>query len=86
MWKKPGDKQPNRAALGDWGAWVNSFAKSEYGRPLFIGASADLAESTNLAGFGKDFGDMQGWGWYERDTNPRGTSCRPRSPSSPTPG
>ena len=73
LWKQPGDKQPNRAALGNWGAWVNSYAKAEYGRPLFIGASADLAESTNLAGFGKDFGDLPGWGWYERDKNPRGT-------------
>ena len=73
MWKKPGEKQPNRAALGQWGAWVNAYAKREYGRPLFIGASADLADSTNLAGFAKDFGDMQGWGWYERESNPRGT-------------
>ena len=73
LWKQPGEKQPNRAALGNWGAWVNDFAKREYGRPLFIGASADLAESTNLAGFGKDFGDMPGWGWYERYSNPRGT-------------
>jgi transketolase len=73
MWKQPGEKQPNRAALGTWGAWVNSFARKEYDRPLFIGASADLAESTNLAGFGKDFGDMPGWGWYERDSNLRGT-------------
>jgi transketolase len=73
MWKKPGDKQPNRAAYGAWGAYVNAFAKQEYGRPLFIGASADLAESTNLAGFGKDFADMPGWGWYERDSNPQGT-------------
>ena len=73
MWKQPGDKQPNRAALGNWGAWVNSYAKEKYGRPLFIGASADLAESTNLAGFGKDFGELKGWGWFERDSNPRGT-------------
>jgi transketolase len=73
MWKKPGEKQPNRAALGTWGSWVNSFARSEYGRPLFIGASADLADSTNLSGFGKGFGDTEGWGWYERDSNPRGT-------------
>ena len=72
IWKQPGEKVPNRAALGAWGAWVNSFAKAEYGRPLFIAASADLAESTNLAGFGKGFGDLEGWGWYERDTNPRG--------------
>ena len=73
IWKKPGDKQPNRAAYGAWGSYLNALAKQEYGRPLFLGASADLAESTNLAGFGKDFGEMAGWGWYERDSNPNGT-------------
>jgi transketolase len=73
IWKKPGDKQPNRAAYGAWGSFVNAFAKKEYGRPLFLGASADLADSTNLAGFGKDFGDMPGYGWYERDSNLAGT-------------
>jgi transketolase len=73
LWKKPGEKQPNRAAYGAWGSYVNSFAKAEHGRPLFIGASADLAESTNLAGFGKDFGEMAGYGWYERDSNLEGT-------------
>jgi transketolase len=73
MWRKPGDRQPNRAALATWGAWVNAFARNEYGRPLIIGASADLADSTNLSGFAKDFGDLPGWGWYERDRNPRGT-------------
>src|SRR5665811_1189994 len=30
IWKQPGEKAPNRAALGAWGAWVNSFAKAEY--------------------------------------------------------
>ncbi len=73
MWKAPGDKAPNRAALATWGSWVNSFAKQEYGRPLVIACSADLAESTNIAGFAKGFGEMEGWGWYNRDTNPRGT-------------
>ncbi len=73
LYKKPGEKAPNRAALGNWGAWVNAFAKAEYGRPLFIVASADLAESTNIAGFGKDFGTLPGWGWYERDAHPQGT-------------
>ena len=73
MWAKPGDKKPNRAALAAWGAWVNSYAKKEYGRPLFIAMSADLAESTNIAGFMKEFEDMEGWGWYQRDSNPRGT-------------
>ena len=69
----PATSSPTAPRLGNWGAWVNSYAKAEYGRPLFIGASADLAESTNIAGFGKDFGDLPGWGWYERDSNPRGT-------------
>ena len=72
MWKQPGEKAPNRAALATWGSWVNAYAKKEYGRPLFIVCSADLAESTNIAGFAKDFGEMPGWGWYQRDTNPRG--------------
>jgi len=73
MWKAPGEKAPNRAALATWGAWINAFARAEYGRPLVIACSADLADSTNIAGFAKDFGEMPGWGWYQRDTNPRGT-------------
>ncbi len=72
VYRKPGEKQPNRAALGAWSAWINAMAKRDYGRPLFLAASADLADSTNLAGFGKDFGDMPGFGWYERTRNPSG--------------
>lgn len=72
MWKAPGEKVANRAALGSWGAWVNSVAKAEYGRPLFIACSADLAESTNIAGFAKGWEDLPGWGWYNRDDNLRG--------------
>ena len=73
MWKKPGDKAPNRAALGTWGAYVNAVAKRDHGRPLFIACSADLAESTNIVGFAQDFGDLPGYGWYDRTTNPTGT-------------
>ncbi len=73
MWKKPGDKAPNRAALGTWGSYVNALAKRDYGRPLFIACSADLAESTNIVGFAQDFGDLPGYGWYDRVTNPTGT-------------
>jgi len=72
MWAKPGEKKPNRAALATWGSWVNSHARTEYGRPLFIAMSADLAESTNIAGFMKGFGEVEGWGWYQRDTNIHG--------------
>ncbi|HNW93241.1 MAG TPA: transketolase, partial [bacterium] len=72
MWAKPGDRQPNRAALGVWGAWVNAYCAKHYGRPLFIASSADLVESTNIAGFAKRFGDFLGYGYYNRKTNQRG--------------
>jgi transketolase len=72
IWKKPGEKAPNRAGLAAWGSYVNSLALRDYGRPLFIAASADLAESTNIAGFGQDFDGAPGTGWYERSANPYG--------------
>jgi len=73
LWKSPGERVPNRAALGAWGAYVNSIGKSDYDRPLFIACSADLAESTNVAGFAAGFGGTPGFGWYERDLNPTGS-------------
>ncbi len=72
IWAKPGDKIPNRAALSAWGSWVNSWAKKKYGRPVFLACSADLAASTNIAGFAEDFEKNPGWGWYERSRNPEG--------------
>lgn len=72
MYRKPGEKVANRTALGAWSSWTNAIARRDYGRPLFIAASADLADSTNLSGFGKDFGELPGYGRYERDSNPRG--------------
>lgn len=73
MWSQPGEKHPNRTGFGRWGAWVNSWGREKYGRPLFLGLSADLAESTNLAGFGEGFGETKGWGKYDRNTNLEGT-------------
>jgi len=73
LWAKPGESQPNRAALGRWGAWINTYAKKEYGRPLFLACSADLADSTNISGFAKDYDGVEGWGWYDRESNLRGT-------------
>jgi len=72
MYVAPGTKIANRAALAKWGAWVNAFCAKEYGRPLFLAASADLAESTNLAGFARAWGDFPGYGWYNRTSNPNG--------------
>jgi transketolase len=72
IWKQPGERAPNRAALAAWGAWVNATARAEYDRPLVIASSADLADSTNISGFAKDWEELPGWGWYDRETNPRG--------------
>jgi transketolase len=72
MWAKPGEMQPNRAALSRWGSWVNAVCKRKYGRPLFLVCSADLADSTNISGFGKDYDDMAGFGWYNPRENPEG--------------
>ena len=73
VWAKPGESQPNRAALAVWGSWVNSLARKDYGRPLFLACSADLAASTNIIGFSKGFDGVEGWGWYDRRKNPEGT-------------
>ncbi len=66
LFVKPGASAANRAALAKWGAWANAFGAKEYGRPLFIACSADLAGSTNISGFAEKYGDFPGYGWYER--------------------
>ncbi|MHB1417242.1 MAG: transketolase, partial [Chloroflexota bacterium] len=72
LFAAPGTKVANRSALAKWGAWVNAFGKEHYNRPLFIASSADLADSTNIAGFRQKFGDFEGWGKYDRNSNPTG--------------
>ncbi len=72
MWAKPGEKKPNRAGLSRWGSWINSVCREKYGRPQFLVCSADLADSTNISGFGKDYDDKPNYGWYDRDKDPEG--------------
>ena len=66
LYVEPGALVANRAALAKWGAWVNTFGAQEYGQPLFVACSADLADSTNVSGFAKGYADFEGYGWYER--------------------
>ena len=72
VYAKPGEIKPNRTGLATWGAWVNSYARKNYNRPLFVVCSADLADSTNISGFAKGYGDVEGYGWYQRDEHPDG--------------
>lgn len=69
LYVAPGTKIANRAGLAKWGAFVNARGKELYDRPLFVVSSADLAESTNIAGFARGYGDFEGWGRYNRDNN-----------------
>ena len=68
----PGEKAANRAGLDKFGAWLNADCHERYGRPLFIAMSADLADSTNISGFAKAYGDFEGFGVYDRNSNPKG--------------
>jgi transketolase len=72
LFVKAGTKAPNRQGLGTYGAYVNSYCMQRYGRPLVVAMAADLAESTNIAGFAKDFGALKNAGKYQRDKNPGG--------------
>lgn len=72
LWKKPGEKAPNRAALAAYGSFINSWCRANYDQPLVLAMSADLADSTNISGFAKEFGELKNYGRYERTQNPEG--------------
>ena len=72
LFVEPGSKGANKDGFKTFGAWVNSVAKKEMGRPLVLACSADLADSTAISGFAKDFDGTSGFDWYERNTNPGG--------------
>ncbi|MAE28019.1 MAG: transketolase [Planctomycetes bacterium] len=69
----PGTKVANKDGFSKFGAWLNAQAKEQMGRPLVLACSADLADSTSISGFAKDWQDSQGFGWYERDKNTAGS-------------
>jgi transketolase len=72
LFAKPGTSVANKNAFVTFGAWMNSLARERMGRPLLLANSADLAESTGIAGFAKDFEGKPGFGWYDRVKNPSG--------------
>tara|TARA_Y100000590_G_scaffold144022_1_gene165575 strand:+ start:3310 stop:5658 length:2349 start_codon:yes stop_codon:yes gene_type:complete len=73
LYKKPGEIVPNREAFGNFGSWLNSYSRKKYGRPLALVCSADLAGSTNIAGFSKGWNDSKDFGMYHREKNKKGT-------------
>lgn len=72
LFVEAGEVAPNRGGFAKYAAWLNATVSKNYGRPLFLATSADLADSTNISGFGKAFGDHEGYGFYDRKKNTKG--------------
>ena len=70
LFVEPGVKAPNRMGLSKYASWLNTMCIKEYGRPLVIAMSADLADSTNISGFAKGWDEAPDLGLYHRDDNP----------------
>ena len=69
LFVKPGEKTPNRVGFSKYASYINSLAEKEYGRPLVIAMSADLADSTNISGFAKGWNGQKRHGLYNKETN-----------------
>ena len=69
LFANPGDKVPNRVGFSKIASWLNSYSRKNYDRPLFVAMSADLADSTNISGFSKGWGDLEDLGMYSKETN-----------------
>ena len=69
LFVEPGTKIPNRVGFSKIASWLNTHSRQNYGRPLFIAMSADLADSTNISGFAKGWGDVEDLGMYDKETN-----------------
>jgi len=69
IFAEPGEKVPNRVGFSKVASWLNSYSRKNYNRPLFVAMSADLADSTNISGFSKGWGDMEDMGMYSKDNN-----------------
>ena len=65
----PGTKAPNRVGFSKYASFINSMSFAKYGRPLVVAMSADLADSTNISGFAKGYGDSDDLGLYNYKTN-----------------
>jgi len=61
----PGSKAPNRAGFAKYASYLNTLSRDKYGRNLVIAMSADLAGSTNIAGFAKDWNSGEDLGFYD---------------------
>ena len=69
LFVKPGEKIPNRIGFSKYASYINTISEKKYGRPLVLAMSADLADSTNISGFAKGYGEAEDKGLYNRVSN-----------------
>ena len=69
LFVKPGEKAPNRVGFSKYASYINTYSIKQYGRPLVIAMSADLADSTNVSGFAKGYGESDDLGFFDKDSN-----------------
>ena len=70
LFVSPGQKAPNRVGFSKYASYINTKAIKEYGRPLVIAMSADLADSTNISGFSKEYNGSKDMGLFDKSSNP----------------
>jgi len=70
LFVESGTKIPNRVGFSKVASWLNTHSRQNHGRPLFVAMSADLADSTNISGFAKGWGDAEDLGMYDKEKNP----------------
>ncbi len=69
LFAKPGEMAPNRVGFSKYASYINTVSEKKYGRPLVIAMSADLADSTNISGFAKEWNGNGNHGFFNKDTN-----------------
>ena len=69
LFVEPGTRIPNRVGFSKIASWLNTHSRQNHGRPLFVAMSADLADSTNISGFAKGWGDVEDLGMYDKEKN-----------------
>ena len=66
---EPGTKVPNRKGFAKYASYINTITEQQYGRPLILAMSADLADSTNISGFAKGYNGGDDKGLYKKKSN-----------------
>ena len=69
IFAKPGESIPNRVGFSKYASFLNTSYEDKYGRPLVLAMSADLADSTNISGFAKDYRSNKDKGLYDKIHN-----------------